>query len=550
MKNLMKFFSHTTKYFMLIVLIVSSFSFLYADVNEASSPYFRTTQDHVPVYDNQSGSLIQVGSLTKGQTFKITRDYGANWWQIQFGNLSGYVYKGAVEPVSAADYANANTKYKNSTTTITVLKDVSVYDNTSGSLVEFAVIKQNVTFPILFKSGNWYAIDLDGRIGYVYNSSVKETAAQTSTPSVTAKNYIQALINAPIYDNRTGKLVQVGSLTKGQNLKITKDYGTNWWQVQFGSFYGYISKSAVEPVSYAGYKNVNTKYKNSTTTITALKDVSVYDNTSGSLVEFAVIKQNVTFPILFKNGNWYAIDLDGRIGYVYSSSVKANVPQTSTPSTSGKVYIQAISDAPIYDNRRGYLDEFATLTKGQSLQVTKDYGTNWWQVKWGNSYGYINKSAVKQISTQTFKNVNSSYKTTTKHIVTTTKNVAVMDNTSGKLVQFASLKANHRYPIIKTDGNWYMIDIGGRYGYVHNSGTRITNGIPVLMYHHILDANELGSYKGVSTTITTEQFQREMAYLSQQGFETITTDTLLKYIQGKITLPANAVAITFDDGLL
>lgn len=41
-----------------------------------------------------------------------------------------------------------------------------------------------------------------------------------------------------------------------------------------------------------------------------------------------------------------------------------------------------------------------------------------------------------------------------------------------------------------------------------------------------------------------------MAYLSQQGFETITTDTLLKYIQGKITLPANAVAITFDDGLL
>lgn len=41
-----------------------------------------------------------------------------------------------------------------------------------------------------------------------------------------------------------------------------------------------------------------------------------------------------------------------------------------------------------------------------------------------------------------------------------------------------------------------------------------------------------------------------MAYLSHQGFETITTDTLLKYIQGKITLPANAVAITFDDGLL
>ena len=125
-----------------------------------------------------------------------------------------------------------------------------------------------------------------------------------------------------------------------------------------------------------------------------------------------------------------------------------------------------------------------------------------------------------------------------------------MDNTSGSLVAFATLKENHRYPIISIMGNWYLLDIGGRYTYVHNTKASTTNGIPVLMYHHILDSTELGSFKGVSTTITTEQFQQEMTYLAQQRFETITTKDLLKYIQGKITLLAKAVLITFDDGLL
>ncbi len=360
----------------------------------------------------------------------------------------------------------------------------------------------------------------------------------------TAQDYV------PVYDNRTGTLVQVGFLKQGQTFKIAKEYGANWWQIQFGNMNGYIYKGAVELIHSPDYENSNTKYENSTTTITSLKDIPVYDNSSGLLVEFATIKQNVTFPILLKTGNWYAIDVNGRIGYVYSTNVTATVPQPSTPPGANKVYIKALIDAPIFDNRRGYLDEFAQLKKGQELEVTRDYSSNWWQVKWGNAYGYISKSAVQKVSTKTFKNVNSSYKTTTKHIIPTVNGVPVMDNTSGSLVAFATLKENHRYPIISIMGNWYLLDIGGRYGYVHNTKASTTNGIPVLMYHHILDSTELGSFKGVSTTITTEQFQQEMTYLAQQRFETITTKDLLKYIQGKITLPAKAVLITFDDGLL
>ncbi|MCK2000589.1 polysaccharide deacetylase family protein [[Brevibacterium] frigoritolerans] len=94
-----------------------------------------------------------------------------------------------------------------------------------------------------------------------------------------------------------------------------------------------------------------------------------------------------------------------------------------------------------------------------------------------------------------------------------------------------------------------MIDLGGRVGYIHNSKVKVDKGLSILMYHQILDRSEVGNRIG-STTITTEQFASEMNYLHQQGFETIYTSDLEKYVAGQINLPAKTTVITFDDGLI
>lgn len=351
--------------------------------------------------------------------------------------------------------------------------------------------------------------------------------------------------NVPVYDNRTGKLVEFGYLVKGQSYQITKDYGVNWYQIKFGSFFGYVPKEKVTS-SNMNYKNANTKYTTTNQFIKFSKDTLVYDNSSGNLVQFAMIKQGQSLAILYTTGNWFAIDIGGRIGYVHNSYAQLVKPTTTVQ---GK-YLEATQNAPLYDNRRGNLDKIAELIKGQQVEMVSDYGKNWWKVKWGNGYAYIEKNTVVTRNSKNFKNVNATYKTTKTNIIPKTAYVQVADNTSGALVPFAKLEANHRYPIIKQSGNWYIIDIGGRYGYVHNSKVFKDKGIPVLAYHHILDQRELGKYVGVSTTITTEQFESEMKFLYEQGYETILMTDLVKYIKGQISLPAKAVAINFDDGLL
>jgi len=64
------------------------------------------------------------------------------------------------------------------------------------------------------------------------------------------------------------------------------------------------------------------------------------------------------------------------------------------------------------------------------------------------------------------------------------------------------------------------------------------SGVPVLMYHHVAPDRE----------VTPEGFDRQMAWLKQEGFTTLTCDGLRAHLLGETPAPEKAVVITFDDG--
>ncbi len=68
-----------------------------------------------------------------------------------------------------------------------------------------------------------------------------------------------------------------------------------------------------------------------------------------------------------------------------------------------------------------------------------------------------------------------------------------------------------------------------------------TKEIPILLYHHITeDPND--------NAITPQQFQRQMELLKAGGYETVTFEEMIDYVEKGIELPQKAVCITFDDG--
>lgn len=68
--------------------------------------------------------------------------------------------------------------------------------------------------------------------------------------------------------------------------------------------------------------------------------------------------------------------------------------------------------------------------------------------------------------------------------------------------------------------------------------------IPVLMYHHFTTKEaELSSIR-----ILPSEFEKQLQYLKKQGFETVTDQDVISYIEGKRSLPKQPVLITIDDG--
>lgn len=86
------------------------------------------------------------------------------------------------------------------------------------------------------------------------------------------------------------------------------------------------------------------------------------------------------------------------------------------------------------------------------------------------------------------------------------------------------------------------------YLFINNKINKVQTAkpIPILMYHHFEDDIE----KTNDMTILTEEFEKQIKYLSENGYTSITSKDLLEYKKGKKEIPKKSIFITADDGYL
>ncbi|PMC36603.1 mannosyl-glycoprotein endo-beta-N-acetylglucosamidase [Bacillus sp. UMB0899] len=412
--------------------------------------YFKVSDSDVAIYDNRSGDLELIGYLEAGQVYPRVSDYG-NWHRIKFGNYYGYVSKTGTDP-SGNNLKNLNTSYENSGKFVTVGTDLPVYDNSSGKLVQFATIKKGQRYPIISDYGNWYRIDVSGRVGYIHKDNL-------SNDTATKNKFYEVLENnLPIYDNRSGSLKAVGSLKKGQVIEKKGDYG-NWHKVQFNDIEGFVWKGSTRAVENVSFGILNNGGVPNGLQVKTFQDVPVYDNSSSKLVQLATIESGQTFRILYDYGNWWRVDVAGRVGYVHKTRVDAVFSKNAT------LFKVDQPTTPVYDNSSGKLVKVGELMKGQIYQRSRSYG-RWHEINFGDGVAYVKVNTTQPASSASGGIFNNgSYKNSSKSFVTE-QTVKVYDNSGKELKQFAQLDKGIRYPIVSDYGKWWRIDVSGRIGYV------------------------------------------------------------------------------------
>lgn len=76
-----------------------------------------------------------------------------------------------------------------------------------------------------------------------------------------------------------------------------------------------------------------------------------------------------------------------------------------------------------------------------------------------------------------------------------------------------------------------------------------SNKVAVLAYHHFLKRSDKKLYqKNNQYVISTEQFEMQMKYLKNNGYNSISIDNLYCFVEGKCSVPSKAFLITIDDG--
>jgi poly-gamma-glutamate capsule biosynthesis protein CapA/YwtB (metallophosphatase superfamily) len=116
-----------------------------------------------------------------------------------------------------------------------------VYDNSTGKLVKIADVSAGQAFKRIRDYGNWHEVLIGERKGFIHENSTHFTSSIDLTlfKEANSRGKIQLKADAPIYDNRTKKLIQFATILKGQTIQYTDDLGS-WYGVQIGGRKGYI----------------------------------------------------------------------------------------------------------------------------------------------------------------------------------------------------------------------------------------------------------------------------------------------------------------------
>lgn len=72
--------------------------------------------------------------------------------------------------------------------------------------------------------------------------------------------------------------------------------------------------------------------------------------------------------------------------------------------------------------------------------------------------------------------------------------------------------------------------------------------VPILMYHHIDNPPPDAGALQHDLSVTPENFEAQLRYLKQQGYESITLNDLTLYLTVGKPLPSKPIVFTFDDG--
>lgn len=190
-----------------------------------------------------------------------------------------------------------------------------------------------------------------------------------------------------------------------------------------------------------------------------------------------------------------------------------------------------------------------TLLPNQFYEVLKE-DNGYYYISFGNGTAFVKKSASLLVAKKVQKSLPTKAASNTNLSIITKSEAVVYNRIDKEQKGIAIIKGNIRYPVVRKSGDWYLINFAGQVGYIHKNKVTEDLGIPVLMYHHMVENPQETPFYNNSMVIKVAEFEKQMNYLKQNGWRTISLEELDAYLTRNQNLPGKVAVVTFDDNYL
>ncbi|HZG59634.1 MAG TPA: M14 family metallocarboxypeptidase [Anoxybacillus sp.] len=298
-------------YLTMVVCLIAVFLFTSMEA-KAAEPFIETVAD-TEIYQKQGDEFVKIGILRAGEPFKVLSSLEEQYYTVQVGEETVYILKTSVKELETLDPSLFTEKGNTAYFQMYTLKETPLYSIRGTERKEIATVSKNVTFSMLEDAGNFYKVLVAGRVAYLDKSAVQFIFPENIQAfEVTADE-------VPVYENRAGKFIKIGSLKKGQVFQRKHDYGDNWHEIEFGQLSGYVPKAGTKPTNV---RFTPVSPQPFTYLVKVGKTTPVYNRTTGTRAAVAHIQPGQVFAAKKLVGNaMYEIVVAGKVVYLPKNTV-------------------------------------------------------------------------------------------------------------------------------------------------------------------------------------------------------------------------------------
>ncbi|WP_378934355.1 SH3 domain-containing protein [Metabacillus herbersteinensis] len=408
---------------------------------EPAATYAKIIEDVVIVQDSPTPGSTEIGKVYKNQFFPI------------LNTIDGFI-EIQLNPEQKGWIDSNKTQIQQHYEALILSNVQQVYESPSLRAVKLETFSKDLKIVVLKEVNGWLEVQGPQSRGWIYGGILPVD-----------ENIVVS--NVTIYDKPSTRASHIGSLSDGDQIKISKEIN-GWYSITAGSTNGWVFSGHLLEEVPAPVNNL------AISSIVLPKTLDVYEKPSLRATHIDTIIKNNPVSIQKEINGWYEIQYSNGRGWVYQGLLK-------------NIQVVVADHVNIYEKPSTRANVVKNLTKNNEINITSEIN-GWYGVTIEGKTGWVYKTHITNGSPK----INA----LNQKAIVLNKELTAYDNPSLRAKQIFKLNKDAPITLIQEINGWYKIQSQTGEGWVYKG---------ILISTKTVNANSVSIYlePSIRSTVTT-----------------------------------------------